>query len=73
MNKFKTAVFKSNISYSLCDWLECLGSLHYIKDNLLSASASEDEVLKELLRRKPHLKNVEENKYALDTLNNLFE
>lgn len=43
--------------YSISNWVECLASLHYLRDNMLSTSSSEDEVISELERRKSHLNN----------------
>lgn len=68
----KAIIFQDGISYDTCKWLECLGSLHYIKDNLLPSSASTEDVLTALESRKPHLDCHSDNKKALLDLEKLF-
>lgn len=68
----KATIFQDGISYEICEWLECLGSLHYIKDNLLPSSASEEDVLAALEHRKPHLNCHADNEKALRDLVKLF-
>lgn len=67
----KNAVFKEGLEYNLSQWVECLGSLQYIKESLLPSSAEEGTVLNELKNRKPYLNNDNDNKIALQTLNEL--
>ena len=67
----KNAVFKEGLEYNLSQWVECLGSLQYIKDSLLPSSAEEGTVLNELKNRKPYLNNDNDNKIALQTLKEL--
>ena len=67
----KNAIFKEGIEYNECQWVECLGSLHYIKENLLSSSVDEEAILNELKNRKPHLSIDKDNKIALQTLKEL--
>lgn len=68
----KDALHVEGIGYTSSEWAECLGSLHYIKDNLLPSSATDDDVLKELEKRKSHLNRHEDNARALQVLDNLF-
>ena len=72
MDSLRNAIFQDNISYTTCQWTECLGSVHYIKDNLLPSSASENEILKELESKKPHLNVHNDNERALYIVNTLF-
>lgn len=67
----KNAVFKEGIEYNLSQWVECLGSLQYIKESLLPSSVEEGTILDELKNRKPHLNNDNDNKIALQTLKEL--
>ena len=67
----KNAVFKEGLEYNLSQWVECPGSLQYIKESLLPSSAEEGTVLNELKNRKPYLNNDNDNKIALQTLKEL--
>lgn len=67
----KNAIFKDNLKYDISKWVECLGSLHYIKENILPSSAKEEDILEELVDRKPYLNNDEDNVVALQTLREL--
>ena len=67
----KNAIFKEDLQYDTCQWVECLGSLQYIKENLLPSSATDEVILNELVIKKPHLNRTEENKCALQTLKEL--
>ena len=44
-------------TYSISKWVECLASLHYLRKNVLVFNASDNDVVKELEKRKPHLNN----------------
>lgn len=72
VNKLKEVLFSAEISYGISEWSECLGSLHYIKENILPSNASDEMALKELILRKPHLNNEKDNETALKKLNYLF-
>lgn len=67
----KNAIFKEELEYNVCQWVECLGSLQYIKESLLPSSVKEEAILNELKTRKPHLNNDKDNKIALQTLKEL--
>lgn len=71
IEKLKQALSKEKAKYDMCQWIECLGSLQYIKENILRSSATDDEILDELQNRKPHLDKPEENHMALQTLKHL--
>lgn len=68
----KQALFKEEVSYCLAEWTECLGSLYYVKENILPSSSTDEQILIELERRKPHLSHKEDNRIAIETLNELF-
>lgn len=72
LDKVKMTINNTNKKYSTSEWLECLGSIHYIKENILSTSASEEEILSELKVLKPHLDKNDGNAEALNTLKVLF-
>lgn len=67
----KNAIFKSDLKYNISQWVECLGSLQYIKENILPSSVGDESILKELEFRKPHLNNHTENIIALQTVKEL--
>lgn len=58
--------------YSQDLWAECLGSLHYLKENICSFGCSSEDLLKELMKRKPHLDDRQSNQAALSKLGKLF-
>lgn len=64
----KNIIFKEGLEYNESQWVECLGSLHYIKENLLPSSAEDETILNELKNRKPHLNNDKDDKIALQLL-----
>ena len=61
-----------NGHYSISHWVECLASLHYLRENLLSFNATEDEVVRELEKRKEHLTDHETNIRAYRLVEDLF-
>lgn len=67
----KKAVFKACTQYDLCQWVECLGSLQYIKENILPSSADDASIIDELKQRKPHLNVDRDNEVALQTIKEL--
>lgn len=71
IDTLKSVIFKEGLEYNESQWVECLGSLHYIKENLLPSSAGDETVLKELKNRKPHLINDKDDRIALETLKEL--
>ena len=68
----KRVLFKEEVSYSLAEWIECLGSLCYVKGNILPSSSTDEQILAELEKRKPHLDHKEDNQIAIETLHELF-
>ncbi len=71
ISTLQNVIYRDGINYDECQWVECLGSLHYIKENLLPSSAGDEIILKELKKRKPHLNREEDDKIALQTLKEL--
>lgn len=59
-------------TYIVSYWVECLASLHYLRENVLSFSSSTEEVVGELEKRKPYLSNREINLAAFDLVEGLF-
>lgn len=49
-------------------WVECLASLEYLKRYVCTHDTSDDLVIRELIKRKPHLNNIAANKLALEAL-----
>lgn len=61
-------VFNKNVKYSRSAWVECLASLQYLRANIFPLSASKEDIVNALIRRKPHLDDVNTNLNALDEL-----
>ena len=59
-------------TYSTSQWLECLASIRYLKENILRRSASEEDVVAELVTRKPHLSDGKVNHAAYCLIEGLF-
>ena len=58
--------------YTRSNWAECVASLHYIKVNLLSKNATDEDIVKMLQEKKPHLANHDLNMRALKEVEQLF-
>lgn len=58
--------------YSVSNWVECLASLHYLRDNMLDVSTSATEVVSELEKRKEHLNNHSANLSAFRLVEGLY-
>lgn len=54
--------------YDAVSWMECIASMHYLKNVF---RIKEDEVIAELVRRKPYLSDDEANKEALAIVNTI--
>jgi uncharacterized protein YwgA len=65
-------VLMKKTDYSTSKWAECLASIQYIKTMILPQSASKDQIIEELEKRKPHLDNRTLNHEALNELEQLF-
>ena len=59
-------------SYTIANWVECLASLHYLRENILDFNASEAEAVRELENRKKHLCNHDTNVAAYRLVEGLF-
>ncbi len=71
INKLKSILLKKT-DYSPSQWAECLASMQYIKMMILPQSATKDQIVEELEKRKPHLNNDSLNHEALSELERLF-
>lgn len=71
MNLLQEAISKKRVQYDESQWLECLGSIQYIKENLLPSSAKDETILLKLESKKPHLNNKQDNRLALQTVREL--
>lgn len=67
----KEVILNNGSSYDQSQWVECLGSLQYIKENLLPSSVGDKDIIKELENRKPHLNEESGNQIALQALKGL--
>lgn len=59
-------------NYSTAHWMECLASMHYLKENKMDFDADRAAVVAELERRKPHLDQHDVNEYAYDRIEEFF-
>lgn len=71
IESLKKAIFDEKVTYPTERWIECLGSLLYIKENLVSIFATDDDLIEELNTRKPALDKIDQNRYALQVLDNI--
>lgn len=55
-------IVEKNTKYDVSSWVECIASIHYLKNVF---RIKEDEVIAELVRLKPYLSDDEANKDAL--------
>lgn len=58
--------------YPVSNWVECLASLHYLRKNVLNFNASDEDVVWELEKRKPHLDAHSVNVLACQLVKDLF-
>ena len=58
--------------YNTAQWMECLASMRYLKENIMAFDSSREAVIAELERRKPHLNRHDVNEYACGLLEGMF-
>lgn len=63
---------KEKENYSISQWVECLASLRYLRENILNFNATMEEVVEELEKRKDHLNNHCANVSAFKLVESLF-
>lgn len=63
---------KKKNQYTTSQWVECLASLHYLRENLLNFSATDEDVVAALESRKPHLNDRSTNLSAFELVEGLF-
>lgn len=61
-------IFNKDVQYSRSAWVECIASIHYLKVNIFPFNTSREDILRELVERKPHLNNKKDNDIAFDDL-----
>jgi uncharacterized protein YwgA len=64
---------EAKVNYGMKNWTECLASIHFLKKKIMGSNASEDDIIRELKNRKPHLNNNNLNKKAYRLIENLYE
>lgn len=64
-------ILNNSVSYEAVDWIECLGSLRYLKSNA-KPNSSDEEILAILKTKKSHLNDDIANQEALKKINYLF-
>lgn len=73
IDQLRSVIFDTHKGeYSTSHWVECLASLHYLRENLMTFSATEAEIVSELEKRKPHLSNHTTNLAAYHLVEELF-
>lgn len=72
ISMLKNAFFEVEHSYTEETWIECLGSIYYIKENQLSSATSDEKILQTLETKKSHLNNRTDNEAALNTIREIF-
>ena len=58
--------------YSVTDWVECLGSMYYLQERIMSSDADQKAILAKLVEEKPHLSDETVNAAAYRLLEGLF-
>lgn len=66
-------ILNNNLLYRDDMWVECLGSLQYLRSNMCANNVSNEEVIQKLQERKPHLNDKNANIYALDKLKSFYK
>lgn len=61
-----------NTAYTITNWVECLASLHYLRENVVSFNSSIEMVVSELEKRKTHLNQHTVNITACRLVEELF-
>lgn len=61
-------IAENRTKYDASSWMECIASMHYLKNVF---RIKEDDVIAELVRRKPHLSDDKANKDALAIVNTI--
>lgn len=70
MNSLKN-IFSDIDEYSICNWVETIASLHYLREYMYP-SFSDDQIIQKLETLKEHLRNHTENVRAMKSLNELL-
>lgn len=65
-------IVPSEVQYSVGEWAECIGSLHYLRENYFSFNTPDKDLLCELRKRKPHLCDDHANQIALNLEKKIF-
>ena len=61
-------IVNQNSQYDCAIWMECVASLHYLKNVF---RYKDETVIDELVKRKPYLTNIEANRQALKIANTI--
>ncbi|MCI9641284.1 MAG: hypothetical protein HFJ98_00590 [Eubacterium sp.] len=64
-------VLNEDVAYEQSNWAECLASIQYLRSCIFPFYASDDDIVRELQNRKPHLDNYELNLHAVQALKTL--
>jgi len=57
--------------YNETEWLDCLASLHYFKNNMIAFDASDEQIIEQFMKRKSSLNNKTMVKEALEQVHKL--
>ena len=61
-----------NGKYSVTKWIECIASMHYLRENMMDFNTGEEDVVKELENRKDYLSDRDTNRTAYKLMESLF-
>ncbi len=59
-------------NYSRSAWVECLASLRYLKAYRFPRNTSDQVIIEELMRKKPHLNDKTANELAIDVVRQIW-
>ncbi|WP_294384621.1 hypothetical protein [uncultured Ruminococcus sp.] len=65
-------ILNKNTKYKKHEWAECLASLQYLRSNVFSIHSTDREIIKELIKRKPHLSDYSTDELALKELKSMY-
>lgn len=65
-------LIKQRNNYTTAQWLECLASILFIKKNVLSSTATKEQVIEDLMNKKSHLNKKSDNNLAYKLIDKYF-
>ena len=59
-------------AYDIPRWIECIASMHYLRENVMDFHATSEDIINELKKRKNYLDDEDANKVAYRLMGSLF-